>query len=76
LKLNVKMKCANPFFPCEGKSGKIAVIIRSQGTDYEVCEDCWERIGDSNISWGEPSPRLKKVTSPLGTASFRFLHKQ
>jgi hypothetical protein len=48
--------CENPFFPCEGKSNRIAVIIRLNGQDHEVCEDCWQRIAESDIEWGEPLP--------------------
>jgi hypothetical protein len=70
------MKCENPFFTCDEKSDRIAVIIRLNGKEHSICEGCWNKIADSNITWGEPSPRLKKVRSPLGTASFRFIHKQ
>jgi hypothetical protein len=45
------MKCENPFFKCEGKSNKIAVMIRLKGKEYEVCDSCWEKIADSDIEW-------------------------
>jgi hypothetical protein len=48
--------CQNPFFKCEGKSSHIAVIIRLNGVDHEVCDSCWQKIADSDIEWGEPLP--------------------
>jgi hypothetical protein len=72
----VKNMCQNPFFPCQGKTNRIAVIIRLKNQDHEICEDCWNKLADSNISWGEPLPRRKKVISPLGAESFRFFRKR
>jgi hypothetical protein len=68
--------CHNPFFPCQGKNNRTAVIIRLKDQDHEICEDCWNKLADSNISWGEPLPRRKKVISPLGAESFRFFRKR
>jgi hypothetical protein len=64
------MRCQNPFFKCEGKGKRITVIIRLKGQDYEVCEDCFAKIAESQIEWGEPKKEPKVITSPLGTVSF------
>jgi hypothetical protein len=45
---------SEPFFKCEGKSNKIAVIIRLKGRDHQICEDCWNKLAESEIEWGEP----------------------
>ncbi len=59
-----RMKCNNPFFSCEGKSNRIAVVIRIKGIDYEICEECWNKIADSDIQWENPEgePSLKEET--------------
>jgi hypothetical protein len=50
------MKCENPFFPCEGKSNKIAIIIRLKDGDHQICEDCWNKLAETDAEWGEPLP--------------------
>jgi hypothetical protein len=37
------------FFECEGKSNKIAVIIRLKDGDHQICEDCWNKLAE--IDW-------------------------
>jgi hypothetical protein len=62
--------CQNPFFPCQGKTNRTAVIIRLKDQDHEICEDCWNKLAESDIEWGEPKKEPKVTTSPLGTVSF------
>jgi hypothetical protein len=41
---------SEPFFKCEGKSNKIAVIIRLKDGDHQICEDCWNKLAEINWS--------------------------
>jgi hypothetical protein len=50
------MKCQNPFFSCEGKSNRIAVTISVNGVNYDICDNCWQTIAESDIEWGKPLP--------------------
>jgi hypothetical protein len=45
------MNCQNPFFECDSKGSHIAVIIRLNNKNYEVCDSCWEKIAESDIEW-------------------------
>ncbi|MEM1540976.1 MAG: hypothetical protein QXJ07_06340 [Candidatus Bathyarchaeia archaeon] len=44
-------KCQNPFFHCEGKSNRIAVDIIYKGERLSICQDCWNKIAESDITW-------------------------
>jgi hypothetical protein len=52
----VKNMCQNPFFPCQGKTNRTTVIIRLKNQDHEICEDCWNKLAESDIEWGDPLP--------------------
>jgi len=49
----IRMKCENPFFSCEGKGNRIVLDIIFNGKRLSICEDCWEKIANSKIEWGE-----------------------
>ena len=66
------MRCQNPFFPCKSKHpNDIAVIILYKGKQHPICKECWAKIANNNIEWGEnfmekrvKSSRLSKTKSP------------
>jgi len=51
--VNNKDKCQNPFFSCTSPNPtNIALDIIFKGERLSICQDCWTKIADSEITWG------------------------
>jgi hypothetical protein len=52
-----KEKCSNPFFRCESQNPTdIALDIIYKGEQLPICEDCWTKLAETDIEWGQPLP--------------------
>ena len=44
--------CQNPFFACAStEPTKIAVDILYKGQRLSLCQDCWQKLADTDITW-------------------------
>lgn len=47
-----KLKCQNPWNPhCNNTD--IVVFIRYKDETLPICQECWNKIADSDLEWGE-----------------------
>jgi hypothetical protein len=45
-------KCQNPFFTCTStEPSKIVVDIIYKGQRLSICQDCWNKLAESDTTW-------------------------